>query len=78
MPTRTSALETPAAEIIPEAPLYKSSRHEAVAKIALLAYDNKSREHVYSSGPLVGKSHYRHYLVLGYIKFKRTDLPERK
>jgi hypothetical protein len=63
--------------VIPEAPIYKSNRYDAVAKIALLAYDNNSRAHLFSTGPVVGKSRYHHYRILGYIQWRRTDIPER-
>jgi hypothetical protein len=62
---------------IPEIALYKSDRQSSYAKIALLAYANQSHAHIYSSGPLVGKSYnnYRKILFLGWI---RSDIPEKQ
>jgi len=62
---------------IPEIAIYKSQKQDACAKIALLAYANDSREHIYSSGPLVGKS-YNHYHKFLFLSWIRTDLPERQ
>ena len=62
---------------IPEIALYKSDKQNAYAKIALLAYANQSHAHIYSSGPLVGKSYnnFRKVLFLGWV---RSDIPEKQ
>jgi len=62
---------------IPEIALYKSQKQFAYAKIALLAYANQSHAHIYSSGPLVGKSYnkYRKILFLGWVG---SDIPEKQ
>ena len=62
----------------PELYLWKTEKLFSTAKIALLAYDQKSRKHVYSSGPLAGKASHRYYKFLGYFSTTRTDLPEKK
>jgi len=62
----------------PEVPLYKSDKMFSTAKIALFAYDQKSRKHFYSSGPIVGRASHRYYKFLGYLGLTRTDLPEKK
>jgi hypothetical protein len=63
---------------IPELAIYKSSRQHSIAKLALLAYDTHSREHIYSSGPMVGKSYNKYYKFLGLIQWTTTDIPEKK
>jgi uncharacterized protein DUF6655 len=62
---------------IPEIAFYKSQKQFAYAKIALLAYANQSRMHIYSSGPLVGKS-YNNYRKILFIAWVRTDIPEKQ
>ncbi len=62
---------------IPEIAFYKSDKQFAYAKIALLAYANDSRTHIYSSGPLVGKS-YNNYRKILFIAWVCTDIPEKQ
>ncbi len=62
----------------PELYLMKSQRLDSVAKLALFAIDQKSRQHVYSSGVMVGKARHRYYSFIGFIKITRTDIPEKK
>jgi hypothetical protein len=62
----------------PEVSLFKSEKLFSTAKIALFAYDQKSRKHVYSSGPLLGKASHKYYKFLGYLSVTRTDLPEKQ
>jgi hypothetical protein len=63
---------------IPELAIYKSSRQHSIAKLALLAYATGSREHIYSSGAMVGKSYNKYYKILGLIQWTTTDIPEKK
>lgn len=63
---------------IPELALYKADRQHAMAKLAILAYSAKTREHIFSSGPMVGKAYNRYFKVLGMITWTRTDIPEKK
>ncbi len=63
---------------IPELALYKSSRQRSIAKLALLAYDTRSREHVFSSGSMAGKSYNKYYKFLGIIQWTTTDIPEKQ
>ena len=63
---------------IPEIAVYKSQRQFSVAKLALLAYSNQTREHYFSSGSMLGKSYNKYYKFLGFITFTRTDIPEKK
>jgi hypothetical protein len=63
---------------IPELALYKVDRQYSTAKLALLAYATHSREHYYSSGPMVGKSYNKYYKLLGFIQWTMTDIPEKK
>ena len=62
---------------IPELALYKNEKQFAYAKIALLAYANQSRAHIYSSGPLAGKSYNKYHKVL-FISWVFTDIPEKQ
>ena len=62
---------------MPELALYKSSDQRSLAKFALLAYESKSREHYYSSGPLVGNAYANIHKVLFFL-WVTTDIPEKK
>lgn len=62
----------------PELPFYKVDRQFSVAKIALLAYDAKSRAHMLSTGPAAGYSHHHYYRILGFLKWTKTGLPEKR
>ncbi len=62
---------------IPEIAFYKIEPQRATAKIALLAYASQSREHVYSSGPLLGKSYNTYHKIL-FIAWLTDDIPEKK
>jgi hypothetical protein len=62
----------------PELALFKSEKQFSTAKFAFLAYDQTSRKHVLSSGPLVGRANIKYYKILGIIKFTRTTIPEKK
>lgn len=62
---------------IPELAFYKSDTQDSTAKIALLAFAKESGAHVYSSGPLDGKSYDQHYRLL-FISWIRTDIPEKQ
>ncbi len=60
----------------PELAFYKSEKQSSTAKIALLAFTRESRLHVYSSGPLDGKSYNNHYKLL-FVSWGFTDIPEK-
>jgi hypothetical protein len=60
----------------PELAFYKSDKQYSTAKIALLAFAKESRAHVYSSGPLDGKSYDNHYKLL-FASWISTDIPEK-
>lgn len=62
----------------PELYLLKSQKLFSTAKLALFAYDEKSRRHFYSSGDLSGKATLKYYNFIGFIKVTRTDLPGKK
>lgn len=64
--------------VTPELPFYKADRQFSVAKIALFAYDAKSREHLLSTGPAVGYSHHHYKRLIGFIKWTATGLPEKR
>ncbi|MDA1273461.1 MAG: hypothetical protein O2960_05340 [Verrucomicrobia bacterium] len=62
----------------PEVSLYKADRQKSIAKFALVAYERESRKHVTSIGPAVGTAYENHYQILGFVKFSRTDIPQKK
>jgi Family of unknown function (DUF6655) len=62
---------------IPELAFYESDKQFAYAKIALLAYANQSRAHIFSSGPLDGKSYNKYHKVL-FVSWVFSDIPEKQ
>lgn len=62
---------------LPELAFFKSSKQNSIAKFALLAYDTKTREHYYSSGPLVGKAFNNYDKCFGFL-WVGTDIPEKQ
>lgn len=60
----------------PEISFYKSARQRSSAKFALLAISRDSGAHVYSTGPLDGKSFDKHSRLF-FISWHRTDVPEK-
>lgn len=67
---------TSAIPITPRIALYEKDEQLAYAKIVLLAYDNKTRSHTYSSGSLDGKA-YDTYKSLLLFSWWATDIPEK-
>lgn len=61
----------------PELAFFKSQTQHSTSKFALLAYETQSREHVFSSGPMVGKAH-NTYLNIIFVPVHATDVPEIK
>jgi len=61
----------------PELAFYKAEKQRSVAKFALLAFVRQSQAHVYSSGPLDGKSYDKRYKVF-FVSWIRTDVPEKQ
>ncbi|HEY3855376.1 MAG TPA: DUF6655 family protein [Verrucomicrobiae bacterium] len=59
----------------PEIAFYKSSKQFSTAKIVLLAYATGSREHIYSSGDMVGRAH-DNYFHIFFVPLHKTDVPE--
>jgi hypothetical protein len=59
----------------PEIAFYKSSKQYSTAKIVLLAYFTVSREHIYSSGDMVGRAH-NNYFNIFFVPLHKTDVPE--
>ncbi len=62
----------------PELYLVKSQKFFSTAKLAIFAYDQKTRRHFYSSGPLVGRAALKYYSFVGFFTITRTDIPEKK
>ena len=64
--------------VTPEIALYRSEKQFSTAKIALFGYWKESREHLHSSGNLVGTARHNYFTFLGYIKYTDTTLPEKR
>ena len=62
--------------VTPQIPFYLKQAEVAYAKFALLACDNKTRAHIYSSGPLDGWSYNTYKLIL-VVSWWSTDIPEK-
>ncbi len=62
--------------VIPQLPFYQKQAEVSYAKFALLAFDNKTRAHIYSSGPLDGNAH-NTYKALLLFSWWSTDIPEK-
>jgi hypothetical protein len=60
----------------PELALFKSEKQFSIAKFAFVAYEQKSRKHVMSSGPLVGRANMKYFKILG-IAYTKTSIPEK-
>jgi hypothetical protein len=78
MPSTAAPIPLTGAVQLPEIYLYKSDKDYSVAKLALLAYTNKTGGHFYSSGPLVGKAYDKNFNFIGMISWVRSDIPEEK
>ena len=61
---------------LPELAFFKKQNSVSLTKIALVAYHADSREHIFSSGTLLGGAYDRHYQFLGLIRLRFTDVPE--
>ena len=61
---------------LPELAFFKKQNIGSLTKVALVAYHADSREHVFSSGTLLGGAYERHYQFLGLIRLRFTDVPE--
>lgn len=61
---------------LPEMAFFKKENNISVTKVALVAYKTDTREHVFSSGTLLGGAYDRHYQVLGLLRIRFTDVPE--
>ncbi|HEX3625088.1 MAG TPA: DUF6655 family protein [Verrucomicrobiae bacterium] len=67
---------TSAIPITPRLAFYSKDSQESYATIALLAYDNKTRAHIYSSGSLDGKA-YNNNTTLILFSWWSTDIPQK-
>ena len=63
---------------LPEIAFYKKENNYAATKIAIIAYQAKSREHIFSSGTLLGGAYDKHFQLLGILRLRFTDVPELK
>jgi hypothetical protein len=62
--------------VTPQVSFFQEQSQVSYAKFSLLAYSNKTRAHVYSSGPLDGKA-YNTYKAILFISWWATDVPEK-
>jgi len=62
--------------VTPRVAFYEKDAQDSYTKIALLAFANKTRAHIYSSGPLDGHA-YHTYRSLLIISWWKTDIPEK-
>lgn len=62
--------------VTPQVALYQTIGQTSYAKIALLAFDNKTHAHIYSSGSLDGKAYNNHESLL-FFSWWATDVPEK-
>jgi hypothetical protein len=60
----------------PEIAIYKSERSTSIAKVGLFAYERLSGQHVHSSDVPNGKAYFKNFKLLGFITWRRTDVPE--
>jgi hypothetical protein len=63
---------------LPELALYKSEKHFSIAKLSILIYERESRQHIASTGPLVGRANIKYYKFLGLLAYTKTTVPERQ
>ena len=63
---------------LPELAFFKTENDVSVTKVALLAYRVDTREHVFSSGALLGGAYDKHIQFLGLLNWRFTDVPELK
>ena len=61
---------------LPELAFFKKDKSISLTKVALVAYHAGSREHIFSSGTLLGGAYDRHYQFLGLFRLRFTDVPE--
>ena len=61
---------------LPELALFKKENNVSVTTMALVAYHSDTREHIFSSGSLLGGAYDRHYQLLGLFRLRFTDVPE--
>ena len=69
---------TGAAIALPELALFKKQNNISITTVALVAYHADTREHIFSSGALLGSAYDRHYQFLGLFRLRFTDVPELK
>lgn len=62
--------------VTPSLPFFQEQAEIGYAKFALLAYENKTRAHIYSSGSLDGQTYNKYKAVL-IVSWWTTDVPEK-
>lgn len=76
VPASSAPIPVAGAVTLPEIALFKSEKQYSTAKLAILVYERDSRQHVASTGPLVGRANIKYYRFLGYIGYTKTTIPE--
>jgi hypothetical protein len=77
LPASAAPVPLAGAVNLPEMALYKSEKQYSIAKLAILVYERDSKQHVASTGPLVGRANIKYYKFLGLIGYTKTTVPER-
>ena len=78
VPASSAPIPFAGAISLPEIALFKSEKQYSTAKLAILVYERDSRQHVASTGPLIGRANIKYYKILGYIGYTKTTIPEKQ
>lgn len=62
--------------VTPSIALYQKDAELSYAKFELVAYSEKTHDHIYSSGPIDGKA-YNTYREIFFLSWWRSDVPEK-
>ena len=62
----------------PEIALFKKISQESTAKFGIHAYEKETGKHLVSKAPLVGTAYYNRWVILLFISFRTTDIPEKR
>jgi hypothetical protein len=78
VPASSAPIPFAGAISLPEIALFKSEKQFSTAKLAILVYERDSKQHVASTGPLIGRANIKYYKFLGYIGYTKTTIPEQQ
>jgi hypothetical protein len=62
---------------LPEGPLYKKTKQDAMAKLSIHSYDRKHKSPAVNLGSSVGTAYYYRWRILLMISFRTTDLEDK-